>query len=271
MEKLMNELTASGFRAESFLMAGLFFIAASLLIGWLGRMIFGAKNDLSHAVSSAIGILFIYIITVVIMMAGPELNMFRGFLAPLPYIEIQNETLQLFVFEGAPFAEICTQILSMVILAFLVNLFDTILPRGEGIISWFLLRCITVVLAMLSHWVVCYIFTTFLPDVIVTYSPVILLGVLVVMLSVGMFKYIVGAALATVNPIIGALYTFFFANLIGKQISKSVLTTALLSLLIWGLHQLGVTTISIALGALVAYLPLLIVLLAVWYIANRLL
>ncbi len=271
MDSIFQDLIDSGFSTEHFLMAGVFFVAAALVLGWLGRLIFGKKNELGHAVSSAIGILFIYIVTVVVLMAGPELEMFQDFLSPLPYISIENEQLSLFIFETASFDQICTQILSMIILSFLVNLLDTILPRGKSPLTWFLYRCATVALSMGAHWITWQLLTAFLPDVIVTYASTILLGVLVVMLSVGMFKFIIGAAIAAVNPIIGALYTFFFASLVGKQISKAVLTTALLSLLIWGLNYLGITTISIALAALIAYLPFLIILTAVWYVTNRIL
>ena len=253
MENLLNELTKTGFSVEMFLTAGVFFAAASLLVGWLGKVIFGNNNELGHAVSSAIGILFIYIITVLVLMAGPELEKFKEFLSPLPFVNIEGEQLQLFVYAESTFDAICVQVLSMVILAFLVNLLDTLLPRGDTIMGWFLFRCVTVILGMAAHWLVCQLLTAFLPDVIVNYASVILLGVLVVMLSVGIFRFLVGAAIATVNPIVGALYTFFFANIIGVQLSKSVLTTALLSLLIYALNELGIITISIAAAALMAF------------------
>lgn len=271
MDKLFEELAASGFNVQYFLTAGVFFIAAALLLGWIGKLIFGIKNDLGHAVSSAIGILFIYIITVVVLMAGPELNKLQAFLSPLPFISIAQEQLNLFIFESATFDQICTEILSMIILSFLVNLLDSLLPKGEKLLEWFAYRVATVVIAMAAHWLVCQLLTAFLPDVVVTYAPMILLGILVVMLSVGIFKYLVGAAIATVNPIIGAIYTFFFANLVGKQITKAVLSTALLSGLIFGLNVLGITTVSIAPAALMAYFPILIILVAVWYVINRIL
>ena len=271
MENLLNELTKTGFSVEMFLTAGVFFAASSLLLSWLGKIIFGKNNELGHAVSSAIGILFIYIITVLLLIAGPELEKFQAFLSPLPFVNIEGEHLHLFVYAEATFDAICVQILSMVILAFLVNLLDSMLPRGDTIIGWFLLRCVTVILGMAAHWLVCQLLTAFLPDVIVNYASVILLGILVVMLSVGIFRFLVGAAIATVNPIVGALYTFFFANVIGVQLSKSVLTTALLSLLIYALNEFGILTISIAAAALMAYLPFLIILIAVWYIVNRIL
>lgn len=269
MENLINELAASGFKIEHFLMAGLLFCVASILLGWLGKLIFGSKNDLSHAISSAIGILFIYIVTIVVLMAGPELERFQEFLSPMPFIHIEGENLTFFVFKEASFDVICTQILSMIILAFLVNLLDTLLPKGEGIVSWFLMRCVTVMLAMAAHWIVCQLLTAFLPDVIVTHASTVLLGILVVMLSVGFFKYLVGAAIATVNPFIGALYTFFFANIIGKQLTKSVLTTALLSALVFAMNELGILTISVAIGALMAYLPVLVILALAWYLINK--
>lgn len=271
MENLLNELTKTGFSAEMFLTAGVFFAAASLLVGWLGKVIFGDNNELGHAVSSAIGILFIYIITVLVLMAGPELEKFKAFLSPLPFVNIEGDQLHLFRYAEATFDTICTQVLSMVILAFLVNLLDTLLPRGETVIGWFLFRCATVILSIAGHWLVCQLLTAFLPDVVVNYASVILLGILIVMLSVGLFRFLVGAAIATVNPIVGALYTFFFANMIGVQLSKSVLTTALLSLLIYALNEFGILTISIAAAALMAYLPFLIILVAVWYVVNRIL
>ena len=152
----------------------------------------------------------------------------------------------------------------MVILAFLVNLLDTWLPRGKHLITWFLWRCTTVVFAILAHWAVTGLISSFLPDVIVEYAPTILLGLLVLMLAVGALKFVVGAALAVVNPIIGALYTFFFANIIGKEISKAMLSTALLTTLIWALNEFGVTAFSISAAALMAYLPFLVILAVVW-------
>lgn len=269
LEKLINDLAASGFRVEHFLAAGLFFALASLLLGWIGKVIFGKNSDLIRAVSSAIGILFIYIVTVIVLMAGPELEMFREFLAPLPFINIEGENLTFFCFKDAPFDLICSQVLSMIILAFLVNLLDTLLPRGESIFTWFLFRCVTVVLAMAAHWIVCQLLTAFLPDVIVTNASMILLGILILMLAVGAFKFLVGAALATINPIIGVLYTFFFANMIGKQLTKSVLTTALLTALVYAMNEIGILTISIAVSALIAYLPFLIILAVAWYLINK--
>ena len=59
------------------------------------------------------------------------------------------------------------------------------------------------------------------------------------------------------------------ANVVGKQITKAMLTTAILSGLVYLLNYLGVTVISIASAALMAYIPFLIILVVLWYVVNR--
>ena len=267
----LQELSNSGFDISTFLTAALLFAAGSLILGFVGRLLFGHDSPLANAVSSAIGILFIYMATVTVMTVGGELEQFRQFLTPLPYVSIDGETLHFFVFEGASQIAICRQVLSMIILSFLVNLLDTWLPVGNNPVTWFLFRCITVVLSIIVHWFTVGMLNAALPNVITDYAPIILLGVLALMLAVGALKFLVGAAIATINPIIGALYTFFFANIIGKQISKAVLSTALLTALVWALNYFGIATLSISMAALLAYLPFLAVLLVVWYVVNHIL
>lgn len=270
MDQILTYLPETIDPAQLALTAGAF-LAGTMLIGSLGRTLLGQNSPLSNAASSAIGILFIYIATVVVMTVGGELEQFRQYLSPLPFVSIEGDQLHLFVFEGADTNLICTQIMSMVILAFLVNLLDTMLPRGSGIITWFLLRCVTVVLAILCHWGATELINAIIPDVIANNASTILLGLLVVMLAVGALKYLVGFAIATVNPIIAALYTFFFANVVGRQLSKAVLTTALLTALVWGLNTIGLSVIPIDLAALTGYMPFLAVLAVIWYIVNQIL
>lgn len=247
------------------------FMAAALLLGSLGRTMLGQHSELSNAASSAIGILFIYVATVAVMTLGGELEQFRPYLSPLPFIRIDGESLYLFTLSAAEYSSICNEILSMVILAFLVNLLDTWIPRGNNILTWFFFRCATIVLAILAHWGATELITTMIPDVIANNAATILLSLLIVMLAVGCLKFLVGIALATINPIIAALYTFFFANVVGRQLSKAVLTTALLTALVWCLDTIGLSVISIDIAALTGYLPFLGLLAVLWYFVNMIL
>lgn len=266
MENITQYFTSIGFNFDSFWKAALILLLGTFLLSVFGRFVFGKRSALNNAVSSAIGILFIYAVTVVLKSAGAQ---FSSLIAPLPFVTISGEDLILFSFAGAHYTTLCTEILSMIILAFLVNLADGWLPRGKNLFSWVFFRCLTVVIGYLMHLIVVGLFATYLPQGIVTYAPTILLGLLILLLLTGALKIIVGALLSTVNPIIGGLYTFFFATVIGKQITKAVLTTAILSGIVIGLRYVGISVISIASAALAAYVPLLLLLVILWYVICK--
>ncbi len=264
----LASLAPAGFDAAAFLKGALLLLAGTLLVSLVGRLIFGKKSVLSRAISSAISILFIYAISIVIISFGVDL---KFVLSPLPFVEVDGNYLKLLIYSKEAYPLICDQLLAMIILAFLTNLADGWLPQGKNIFSWLFFRCLSVVIAMFLHLVANAVITSFLPEGLLTWAPVILLGLLVLMLLVGALKLVVGALLSTVHPLIGFFYSFFFANVVGKQISKAVLTTALLAGMVYLLHTMGCTAIYIASSALAAYIPFLILLLALWFLVGRIL
>jgi hypothetical protein len=246
----------------------LIFAGIVLIIGFIAKLLFGKNSNLNRSVCAAIGILFIYAITIVIYTFDPA-DLAR-LLAPLPYVIFSNDKLYLFVFEGTRLSVICSQALSMVILAFLYHLIDDFMPRGKGL-HWLLYRLLTIVMAMALHYVATWATNTFLPAPLLSYAPTALLVILISLLLLGVLKVILGLVLTVVNPIIGAVYAFFFSSKLGKQLSKAVLTTLLLSILIMVLHYLGYSVISVSVASLSAYIPLILILLVLWYIIGHLL
>ena len=268
MESIIAYFNTLDLDFDALLKTGAILLLGTLLISLFGRFIFGKKSALNNAVSSAIGILFIYALTVILKSAGAQ---FQAWTAPLPFVTIAGDELRLFSFAGADYTVICAEVLSMIILSFLVNIVDGWLPRGKHIIGWIFFRCLTVLIALFLHLIVTGLFTAYLPEGIVTYAPPILLALLVLMLLTGALKILVGVLLSTVNPLIAALYTFFFANVIGKQITKAVLTTTLLAGLVLLLQYVGITAVSIASAALMAYIPFIVALIVLWYVVCRIL
>ncbi len=238
-------------------------LVGSIVFGSLGRFVFGEKSMLGIALSSAIGILFVYALNIVLSSAGSE---YAKLATSLPFITLGEGQVFLYNFFASPYTVISYQVLSMIILAFLVNLADELLPVGKNLLTWTFFRTATVVLAQAAHLIVVGLLGRYLPEGLITYAPVVLLAVLALMLLTGSLKIIVGVAISTVNPLIAALYTFFFANIIGKQITKAVLTTGILSLTVMALRYFGITVISTELAALVAYIPFAILLLVLWYV-----
>ena len=266
MEALSELLGSADFDFKRLLITGAILLLGTLLLGAVGRYAFGKRSVLNNSVSSAIGILFIYGITVILNTSGTQ---YQDLIAPLPFVSISGDSLYLFSFRGAHYTTLCTELLNMVILSFLVNLADGWLPKGKSLLGWLFFRCMTVVLAFFLHLVVVGLFTKYLPAGIVLYAPTILLGLLVLLLLTGALKIPIGAILTTVSPLVGGLYTFFFASAIGKQITKAMLTTLILSGLVYLLNYLGCTVISFAAAALVAYVPFIIALVVIWYIVYK--
>lgn len=247
----------------------LFFSAASLILGLMGRVFLGKRSSLNRSVSSAMGIFFIYAVTIVVYTFKPW-NL-ETLLSPLPFVSFTEEYLIIFPLQGAQFSALCSEILSLVILSFLVNLIDSFVPQGKTVVGWYLLRFLCIAISMVLHLMVRWAFETYLPDVLVTYAPTILLMLLVAMLLMGLLNLILSLLLTAVNPIFGAMYTFFFSNAVGKQLTKAMFTTAILCAVVFLLGYFGYTVISITAVALTAYIPLAIVLLILWYLIGHLL
>ena len=265
MEDIFASIQSIDFVNSRFWIASGILLIGSLLLGLIGRFVFGQKSILNVSVSSSFGILFIYALTVILSSSGVQLS---NFVAPLPFVSINGDSLGLFDFFHAHYTLLSSQILGMIILAFLVNLVDCILPKQKNLFLWLLFRFLTIVIGYALHLLVTWLFSTYLPEGIITYTPVILVALLILMLLTGALKILVGALISTVNPIIGALYTFFFANIVGRQITKAVLTTAIIAGLSIALQRAGIAAIAISTAALPAYLPIIILLVAMWYLLS---
>ncbi len=266
--KWLETLVPEGFSMTNYFMAIGLVVGALVVLSVIGRVLFGKKSTLNQSISGAIGILFIYALTIVAHSMGLKMH---DLLAPLPFVTISGDQLGIFNFAAADYTAICGEVLNMIILAFLVNLISTPMPQGKNLFTWLFFRAVSVAGATILYAVATNLITAFVPEGLLTYAPVVLLAILLLMLATGALKIIVGALMATVNPLIAFLYTFFFANIIGKQITKAILTTGIIAALVYGLNYCGIVSVFIGAAALAAYIPLLLILLALWFIVGKLL
>ena len=245
----------------------LVFAAALLCAGLLVRLFFGNRSDLNHAMSSSAGILTVYVLAVIIYAFQPK--GLENLLSPLPFVTFVNDYLFVLHFRGTSFETLCSQILALVILSFVVNCMDALLPEGENPFTWFLSRFLSVILAMGLHVAANWAINKYLPTLIVYHAPAVLLVILLSCLLLGVFKLILGIFLTVVNPVLGALYTFFFSSHIGKQLTKSVLSTAILCGVFYVMDRFSYLIVHISPAALPAYLPLLPGFLVIWYLLGH--
>ena len=266
MESVISYFASIGVDLPAYLKISLILLAGSLLLCAISRFIFRKKTLIAHAVSSSIAIVFIYVVMVLILILAENLHFL---ISPLPFASVSRNAISFFRFTGSGYALISYQLLNMIILAFLVNLADTLLPRGKHLFAWIFWRVLTVGIGFILHYIANMLINKYLPQGIVLYAPTILLIILLIMLLTGALKFLVGLLLTTVNPLIAALYTFFFATIVGKQVTKAVLSTAALSGVILLLERLNITSLSLMPGALIAYIPFLLVLVLVWYLIGK--
>lgn len=240
--------------------------AALLVLGIVGRFIFGKRSVEHGAVTSVIGILFIYALAIVIHSTGLELNFV---LSPLPFIHLDGNVLSFFSFTNIDFVAVCGDVLDMIILAFVVNIIDRWMPVGRHWLSWLIWRAFSVILGALAFTLAIGLLNQYLPEGLLNWAPVILLGLLVLSLAVSTLKFVIGGFLVSVNPLLAILYTFFFATLIGKMITKAMLTSGILCAMLFALDRFSISSIDVGSSVLLAYLPLMIVLLILWYIIGK--
>lgn len=247
----------------------LYFAAASLVLSTISRVVLGKRSSLNHALSSVMAVLFIYTMTVVIYTFKPwNLDIL---LSPLPFATFSDHYLIIHPITDLEFTALCTQLLSLLILSFLINLVDTLMPAGENLFSWLLLRIMTVLGCFALHLLVSWAFRTYLPEVLVTYAPTVLLAVLLVMLLSGAVSLLFGLVIAITNPFLGAMYSFFFSNIVGKQVSKAIFTSGVVCGILYLMEHFHLVVILITPGALLTYIPLAFVLLGLWYLIGHLL
>lgn len=247
----------------------LLFAAGSVILSVLGRFILGKRSSLNHSLSSVMAILFIYAVTIMVYTFKPW-NL-ENLLSPLPFVTFFNDYMVVMPVVGIYPTVLARELLSLIILAFLVNLLDTIIPKGKSILGWYCLRFFTVGLAMGLHLLVHWAFNAYAPTMIAEYAPLILVILLISLLTLGFVNAVVGLVIAVTNPFIGAVYTFFFSNIVGKQVTKAVFTTGILCVILFFMDQAGLSFIHISMTALTAYVPVALVSLVLWYLIGHLL
>lgn len=256
-------------KVESIIDYAIFFgilVVAFLLLSSMFRFLFGKKAQIGKAITSAMEILCLYMICIVIYSFGLHWDLFIN---PLPFMTLEGETLHLFPILDASFSDLCTQVLQLLILAFLVNLMNSIIPEGKKLLPWLLLRVGTVVLALFVNYFTDGLLNQWLPQGLASIAPIVLIAVLLVLILLGSMKILVGAALTIANPVIGVLYTFFFSNFIGRALARSVLSTAFIAGLVVLLNSMNLVAISIKTASLLAFLPFLLLLILLWYVVDR--
>lgn len=235
-------------------------------LGAVLRMIFGRGSSLNGALSATLSVLLVYLTAVMLSWLVPQ---WRVALPQLPFVTVSQNRFFLWDLHQVSKSVVYGGILRLSILAFLVNLLEAFMPHGKKIHTWYLFRMGTVLAALVGYSMVVAWLERLLPGLFDQYAQVIVLGCWAVIALAGVLKVLLSVVLTVVNPIVGAVYTFFFSNLVGKQFTKSILTTVLCLAIVTLANQAGFSQFAFSDFSLVTCVPAGLLALVTLYLFGR--
>ncbi len=245
-----------------------FYAVGIFLLGAFLRSVLGKDSPFIRAVSATVSILMIYLAAILLYVFAPSL---RSTVNQLPFLLVNAQRCALWDIASLSGELLYPALLKLSILALVVNTLEEFMPKGKKFWSWYLWRCVTVAAGLGLYILACETASNFAPEFFGSWAKYILwLFVTVIGLSL-LLKVALSVILTVVNPIIGAVYTFFFSNLFGTQFSKSILTTAILVTIVWGLNAMGLTQFAFADFSLASYGPVCAIAVLALYLLGRLL
>lgn len=266
IQSFLDSILPERFDPGNYFTCLLIAIGAILAIGLIFRLCFGRGSLINGAFSSSIAIASLYAIAILVYSFGTNLNVLFD---ALPFVAISGDQLTVFPIMSASFQEICSEIMNMMILAFLMNLLDTLLPKGKKMWAWIGFRLFALTIAISLHYCINLILNSVLQDNVMAIAPLILLGVIVLTFLLACLKLIIGGALSFINPLLGLLYGFFFRQDIGQQLLRAMVATLFFTVLVYTLNALSYTAISIATVAVITYLPIILLGWTLWFIISK--
>ena len=237
-------------------------VAASILGGML-RLIFGRGSGAVKAVSGFIAVVFLYLITAVFPVKIPGL---RTLLPPLPFARISREGFALLPLTGLPADSLSAEFLRMFCLAFFVNLTEDLMPKGKKFLNWFFFRLISVSAALALYWMVCFLSGRYCPELFGLWAKPVLIGFWLLIGILALSKWMLALTAASVNPLLGLLFAFFFSGRSGVQFTKAIGTTLLSAAAIVVLGRIGFTGFVFSGFSMFAWGPSLLLICGLLYL-----
>ena len=252
----------------------LMFSLAIFFIALLARLFLGKESSLRTSMSCGLSMIMMYAICTVIYTFSPK--DFRYYLNHLPlgvfgFNDAGQKALALNTFQNLELPELCHQVLRIFLLAFLVNQLNNFTPKKLKLPGWILYNLFSLFIGIGLYYMLDRIIGMFFPFVYSEYAPLILLSLLIIAFFGGLIKVILAALMATVSPLVAALYAFFFDSRIGKTVSKAIGSTFVIMVFSFTLDYLGYGVIPVDTASLAAYVPFAVCMFLLWVLVGRIL
>ena len=264
-------LFPEGFNPTDMFHTLFYLIGVALILAALVRLIHKKASQYNHALSSAMALMFMYMLMLMLHRLIPDIVDPVLDKLPLMDVNFQTGTVRLYQFNMDKFTECCRELVYVLILSFCLIGLDDIIPDSKNTATWIILQFIIVCMALAIYCFILNSINTFFPEVFTSVAPMILVSILLFMVFLGLLKVILTLMLAAVNPLLGAVSTFFSSNKLGMALGKSVMCSFMLISMCTFLRYKALAVIPLEdLTLMVCCLPL-IVLLLLWVIIGHVL
>ena len=264
-------LFPEGFHPLDMLRTVVYLIGIVMILALLIRLIHKKASKYNHALSSAMALMFMYLLMILLHKVIPQIV--DPVLDKLPLIDVNFEagTISLFQFSDMRFTQSCLELVYVLILSFCLIGLDDLIPDARNVGTWMLLQFIIACIAMAIYCFVLSCVETFIPEVFTSYAPMILICILLFLVFLGILKVVLSLVLMAVNPLLGAVGAFFSSNKLGLALGKSVLCSSILLAATALLKSNGLTIIAMSdLNLVVCLLPMA-VLAILWVVIGHIL
>ena len=264
-------LFPEGFQPLDLLRIVIYLVGIVMILALLVRLIHKKASQYNHALSSAMALIFMYLMVILLYQVMPQI--LAPVLVKLPLIDVDFETglITLFQFSSEKFSQNCLELLYVLILSFCLIGLDDIIPDAKNVGTWMILQFVIACIAMAIYCFVLSCVETFIPEVFTSYAPMILICILLFLVFLGILKVVLSLVLMAVNPLLGAVGAFFSSNKLGLALGKSVLCSSILLAATALLKSNGLTIIAMSdLNLVVCLLPMA-VLAILWVVIGHIL
>lgn len=264
-------LFPEGFHPLDMLRTVVYLIGIVMILALLIRLIHKKASKYNHALSSAMALMFMYLLMILLHKVIPQIV--DPVLDKLPLIDVNFEagTISLFQFSDMRFTQSCLELVYVLILSFCLIGLDDLIPDARNVGTWMLLQFIIACIAMAIYCFVLNCINTFSPEILTSYAPMVLICVLLFMVFLGILKVLLGLVLMAVNPLLVAVGAFFSSNKLGMALGKSVMCSFVMVVATALLKYKGLTVVALSdLTFLVCLVPL-VVLALLWVVIGHIL
>lgn len=238
-------------------------IAVFILAG-VARLVLGEASNVVPSAASCVQLVVVGLSAIALYVAFPALG--QTFYQ-LPFLNLHAYGCSLLSPAQLESHTLFPALLRLFLLALLINLWEELLPKSKKITRWLLLRLLSAAGSLCSYFILCAVLQRYCPQIFDQWAMAIVLSILGILCLLGICKGILTIVAAVVHPLFGLLFAFFFSHVIGRQMTRAVITGVLFLGLAWYLAESSISGWSYDLQLL----PVCLLSLAARYILERLL